>query len=133
MQRFASFCGRATFIRPGNTQDAHSGGSQHGLSGIPYWGTDIAGFVPTKEFTAEFYLRWFQFPHSARYSAPTAAPETAIALAVDHRGPRPIEITNYNGAGGPTAEDLHNLPSNPSAESIWNCPLPPVCCPSPTS
>jgi alpha-glucosidase (family GH31 glycosyl hydrolase) len=32
-----------------------------GLCGIPYWGTDIGGFVPTKEFTAELFLRWFQF------------------------------------------------------------------------
>ena len=31
------------------------------LTGIPYWGTDIGGFVPTSEFTAELYLRWFQF------------------------------------------------------------------------
>jgi alpha-glucosidase (family GH31 glycosyl hydrolase) len=32
-----------------------------GLTGVPYWGTDIGGFVPTKEFTAELFLRWFQF------------------------------------------------------------------------
>jgi len=32
-----------------------------GLSGIPYWGTDIGGFVPTKEYTGELHLRWFQF------------------------------------------------------------------------
>jgi alpha-glucosidase/alpha-D-xyloside xylohydrolase len=32
-----------------------------GLSGIPYWGTDIGGFVPTPEFTGELYVRWFQF------------------------------------------------------------------------
>jgi alpha-glucosidase/alpha-D-xyloside xylohydrolase len=32
-----------------------------GLSGLPYWGTDTGGFVPTKEFTAELYVRWFQF------------------------------------------------------------------------
>ncbi|MDA2925763.1 DUF5110 domain-containing protein [Acidobacteria bacterium AH-259-G07] len=32
-----------------------------GLSGVPYWGTDIGGFYPTKEYTAELYLRWFQF------------------------------------------------------------------------
>ncbi len=31
------------------------------LSGIPYWGTDIGGFYPTPEFSAEFYVRWFQF------------------------------------------------------------------------
>lgn len=32
-----------------------------GLSGIPYWGTDIGGFYTTKELTGELYIRWFQF------------------------------------------------------------------------
>jgi alpha-glucosidase (family GH31 glycosyl hydrolase) len=32
-----------------------------GLCGIPYWGTDTGGFVPTSELTAELYVRWFQF------------------------------------------------------------------------
>jgi alpha-glucosidase/alpha-D-xyloside xylohydrolase len=32
-----------------------------GLSGIPYWGTDIGGFVPTAEYTGEMFVRWFQF------------------------------------------------------------------------
>jgi alpha-glucosidase/alpha-D-xyloside xylohydrolase len=36
-------------------------GINAGLSGIPFWGTDTGGFVPTKEFTAELFLRWFQF------------------------------------------------------------------------
>lgn len=36
-------------------------GLNTGLSGIPYWGTDTGGFVPTPEFTAELFLRWFQF------------------------------------------------------------------------
>ncbi len=36
-------------------------GINAGLSGVPYWGTDIGGFVPTKEFTAELFVRWFQF------------------------------------------------------------------------
>jgi alpha-glucosidase/alpha-D-xyloside xylohydrolase len=32
------------------------------LSGIPFWGTDIGGFVPTHaELTGELYVRWFQF------------------------------------------------------------------------
>ena len=31
------------------------------LSGIPYWGTDIGGFVPTADFTGELFVRWFQF------------------------------------------------------------------------
>lgn len=32
-----------------------------GLSGIPWWGTDTGGFVPTHELTPELYVRWFQF------------------------------------------------------------------------
>ena len=32
-----------------------------GLSGLPYWGTDIGGFIPTSEFTGELFVRWFQF------------------------------------------------------------------------
>ena len=32
-----------------------------GLSGIPYWGTDIGGFIPTSEYTGELHVRWFQF------------------------------------------------------------------------
>jgi alpha-glucosidase/alpha-D-xyloside xylohydrolase len=31
------------------------------LSGFPYWGTDIGGFNPTPEYTAELHVRWFQF------------------------------------------------------------------------
>ncbi len=31
------------------------------LSGLPYWGTDIGGFIPTDELTGELYVRWFQF------------------------------------------------------------------------
>jgi alpha-glucosidase (family GH31 glycosyl hydrolase) len=36
-------------------------GINAGLCGIPYWGTDTGGFVPTPELTAELYVRWFQF------------------------------------------------------------------------
>jgi alpha-glucosidase/alpha-D-xyloside xylohydrolase len=32
-----------------------------GLSGFPYWGSDIGGFYPTAEYTGELHLRWFQF------------------------------------------------------------------------
>jgi alpha-glucosidase (family GH31 glycosyl hydrolase) len=36
-------------------------GINAGLCGIPFWGTDTGGFVPTREFTAELFVRWFQF------------------------------------------------------------------------
>jgi alpha-glucosidase/alpha-D-xyloside xylohydrolase len=32
-----------------------------GLSGFPYWGSDIGGFNPTEEYTGELHTRWFQF------------------------------------------------------------------------
>jgi alpha-glucosidase/alpha-D-xyloside xylohydrolase len=32
-----------------------------GLSGLPFWGTDIGGFIPTTEYTGELHVRWFQF------------------------------------------------------------------------
>lgn len=32
-----------------------------GLSGIPLWGTDTGGFVPTPEYSPELFVRWFQF------------------------------------------------------------------------
>ncbi len=32
-----------------------------GLSGFPYWGSDIGGFIPTDEYTGELHVRWFQF------------------------------------------------------------------------
>jgi alpha-glucosidase (family GH31 glycosyl hydrolase) len=36
-------------------------GISTGLCGIPYWGSDTGGFVPTPEFTPELFIRWFQF------------------------------------------------------------------------
>jgi len=36
-------------------------GLNYSLSLTPFWGTDIAGFVPTDDLTGEYYARWFQF------------------------------------------------------------------------
>ena len=36
-------------------------GLNYSLSLTPFWGTDIAGFVPTDDLTGELYVRWFQF------------------------------------------------------------------------
>ncbi|MGH7469454.1 MAG: TIM-barrel domain-containing protein, partial [Longimicrobiales bacterium] len=36
-------------------------GINTGLSGLPFWGTDIGGFNPTPEYTGELHVRWFQF------------------------------------------------------------------------
>jgi alpha-glucosidase/alpha-D-xyloside xylohydrolase len=36
-------------------------GINHSLSIAPFWGSDIGGFYPNREFTGELYARWFQF------------------------------------------------------------------------
>jgi len=32
-----------------------------GMSGVPYWGTDIGGYYPTTPASGELFVRWFQF------------------------------------------------------------------------
>jgi len=62
MQRFASFLWSGDVQSRWETLKTHVAvGINTGLSGIPYWGTDIGGFVPTAEYTGELYARWFQF------------------------------------------------------------------------
>ncbi|MBC7914411.1 MAG: DUF5110 domain-containing protein [Pyrinomonadaceae bacterium] len=36
-------------------------GLNYSLSIGPFWGSDIGGFIPSTEKTAELYIRWFQF------------------------------------------------------------------------
>ena len=36
-------------------------GLNTGLSGVPYWGTDVGGFFHSVPETGELYARWFQF------------------------------------------------------------------------
>lgn len=62
MQRYASFLWSGDTLSKWETLKTQVAvGINTALTGIPFWGTDIGGFVPTKEFTAELYLRWFQY------------------------------------------------------------------------
>jgi alpha-glucosidase (family GH31 glycosyl hydrolase) len=62
MQRFAAFLWSGDVQSTWATLKTHVAvGINTGLSGIPYWGTDIGGFVPTAEYTGELFARWFQF------------------------------------------------------------------------
>lgn len=62
MQRYASFLWSGDVYSTWKTLETHVPvGINAGLSGIPYWGTDIGGFVPTPEYTGELHVRWFQF------------------------------------------------------------------------
>jgi alpha-glucosidase/alpha-D-xyloside xylohydrolase len=62
MQRYASFLWSGDVSSLWETlRNQVPIGINTGLSGIPYWGTDIGGFVPTPQLTGELYVRWFQF------------------------------------------------------------------------
>jgi alpha-glucosidase/alpha-D-xyloside xylohydrolase len=80
-----------------------------GLTGIPYWGTDIGGFVPTSEFTAELYLRWFQFgAFCPLFRSHGRCWKLRLPWGWNTGDPGPIEIRNYDGAAIPDASQLHN-------------------------
>jgi alpha-glucosidase (family GH31 glycosyl hydrolase) len=62
MQRFAAFLWSGDVLSTWETLKTHIPVAINtGLSGIPYWGTDIGGFIPTEEYTGELFARWFQF------------------------------------------------------------------------
>ena len=62
MQRYAAFLWSGDVLSRWETLKTHVPVAINtGLSGIPFWGTDIGGFIPTQEFTGELYARWFQF------------------------------------------------------------------------
>jgi alpha-glucosidase/alpha-D-xyloside xylohydrolase len=79
------------------------------LTGIPYWGTDIGGFVPTKDFTPELYLRWFQFgAFCTLFRCHGRTWKLRLPWGWNTGDPGPIEIRNYDGAAIPDASQLHN-------------------------
>jgi alpha-glucosidase/alpha-D-xyloside xylohydrolase len=79
------------------------------LTGIPYWGTDIGGFVPTPEFTAELYLRWFQFgAFCPLFRCHGRAWKLRLPWGWNTGDVGPTEINNYKGAAIPDASELHN-------------------------
>lgn len=62
MQRYAAFLWSGDVLSKWETLKTHvSVGINAGLSGIPFWGTDTGGFIPTQEYTGELFARWFQF------------------------------------------------------------------------
>jgi alpha-glucosidase/alpha-D-xyloside xylohydrolase len=62
MQRYGAFLWSGDVYSTWETLQTHVPVAVNtGLSGIPFWGTDIGGFVPTPEYTGELHVRWLQF------------------------------------------------------------------------
>lgn len=116
MQRYASFLWSGDVYSTWETLKTHVPiGINTGLSGIPYWGTDIGGFVPTKEFTAELYLRWFQFgAFCTLFRCHGRNWKLRLPWGWNTGDPGPMEISRYEGAAIPDASQLHN----PQVETI---------------
>ncbi len=110
MQRYASFLWSGDVYSTWETLKTHVPiAINTALSGIPYWGTDIGGFVPTKEFTAELYLRWFQFgTFCPLFRCHGRNWKLRLPWGWNTGDPGPIEIRNYEGAAIPDASELHN-------------------------
>lgn len=84
------------------------------LSGIPYWGTDIGGFVPTPEFTAELYVRWFQFgAFCPLFRCHGRTWKLRLPWGWNNGDPGPVEISSYKGAAIPDSSQLHDARVEP--------------------
>jgi alpha-glucosidase (family GH31 glycosyl hydrolase) len=110
MQRYGSFLWSGDVYSTWETLRTHIAiGINTGLSGIPYWGTDIGGFVPTPEFTAELYLRWFQFgAFCPLFRCHGRAWKLRLPWGWNTGDPGPTEIDHYNGVAIPDSSQLHN-------------------------
>jgi alpha-glucosidase/alpha-D-xyloside xylohydrolase len=79
-------------------------GLNTGISGIPLWGTDIGGFFPSKEFTAELYVRWFQWgAFCPLFRCHGRTWKTRLPWGWNTGDPGPIEYEN-----SPTADQLRH-------------------------
>ena len=85
-----------------------------GLSGVPYWGTDIGGFVPTPEFTGELYVRWFQFgAFCPLFRAHGRTWHLRLPWGWNTGQLGPNEVSSYGDAANPAESELHNARVEP--------------------
>ena len=80
-----------------------------GLCGIPWWGTDTGGFVPTRELTPELYVRWFQFSaFCPLFRSHGRAWKLRLPWGWNTGSPGPLEGAESLGSDWPSREDLHD-------------------------
>jgi alpha-glucosidase/alpha-D-xyloside xylohydrolase len=87
-------------------------GIQTGLNGVPYWGTDIGGFVPTHEFGADLFVRWFQFgAFCPLFRSHGRAWKLRLPWGWNTGDPGPIEMNDRSVV--PDASQLHDARVEP--------------------
>jgi alpha-glucosidase (family GH31 glycosyl hydrolase) len=117
MQRYAAFLWSGDVYTTWETLRTHVPVAINtGLSGIPYWGTDIGGFVPTAEYTGELHVRWFQFGAFCplfRAHGRTWHLRLPWGWNTGELGPNEIVTPNYTGAANPPPAELRNADVEP--------------------
>jgi len=115
MQRYAPFLWSGDVYSTWETLRTHIPiGINTGLSGIPLWGTDTGGFVPTKEFTGELFVRWFQFSaFCPLFRGHGRDWKLRLPWGWNTGELGPNEITNYGDAVNPDPSELHNADVEP--------------------
>jgi len=116
MQRYAAFLWSGDVYSTWETLQTHVPVAINtGLSCIPYWGTDIGGFVPTKEYTGELHVRWFQFgAFCTLFRAHGRTWHLRLPWGWNTGKLGPNEIANYTGgAANPDESELRNADVEP--------------------
>ena len=116
MQRFAGFLWSGDVYSTWETLKVHVPIAVNtGLTGIPWWGTDIGGFVPTKEYTGELHVRWFQFgAFCPLFRAHGRTWHLRLPWGWNTGELGHNEISNYTGgAANPDLSELHNAEVEP--------------------
>lgn len=116
MQRYAAFLWSGDVYSTWETLKTHVPNAVNtGLTGIPYWGTDIGGFVPTKEYTGELHVRWFQFgAFCPSFRAHGRTWHLRLPWGWNTGDLGHNEISTYrDGAANPDPGELHNAEVEP--------------------
>ena len=111
MQRYGAFLWSGDVFSTWETLATHvEVAINTGLSGIPFWGFDIGGFVPTSEYTGELHVRWFQLgAFSPLFRAHGRDWHLRLPWGWNTGSVGVSEIVNYrNGAADPDPSELRN-------------------------
>jgi alpha-glucosidase/alpha-D-xyloside xylohydrolase len=115
MQRYGAFLWSGDVYSTWETLKTHVPiAINAGLSGIPYWGTDIGGFVPTKDYTGELHVRWFQFgAFCPLFRAHGRTWHLRLPWGWNTGELGPNEVSGYNEAANPAPSELQNVQVEP--------------------
>lgn len=116
MQRYAPFLWSGDVYSTWETLRTHIPvGINTGLSGIPLWGTDTGGFVPTAELTGELFVRWFQFSaFCPLFRSHGRDWKLRLPWGWNTGELGPNEVSTYGDAVNPDPSEFHN----PAVEPI---------------